>query len=288
MRKLKLFLALALLIVPMIASAGVIVGMNVDVIVQDISQAPADDFHVVGTVQSANAVVPMISQLWVVAMNGSTWAVRGYTVTQQIGNPDLFDFTVDYYLVAGPMLMLNDLLHFGLIMTVDTCNVMVNVDGWFTRNRVRIGIPVPLTGFVVIDPTQPTEDGTVQIRNDSEVPVEVTTLEFCVLSEPVPLEDMFSTGLGLPGTGPSPGMGSTVTNWEPVPLMYAMQLEHMPPSSLVEIPLEDMFSINLQPGQFLLMRGYQREEGPASNSKIPAAFWNQHEEPAQVPPPPPQ
>jgi hypothetical protein len=283
MRKLKLFLALTLLVVPMIVGAQVIVGMNVDVIVQDPSQAPANDFHVTGTVQSAGAVIPMVDQVWVFAppappnsMN-SAWLVTGYTVVQDPVNPDLFHFTVDYAVdqMATPGAVLNpgDLLHFGIIMRVNTCNVMVNVNGYFTFNGARMGLPVPLTGFVVIDPAQPVEEGMVQIHNNSEVPVEVTTLELCVLSEPVPLEDMFSTGLGDPGTGPSPGYPAA--DWEDVPHFMMPPLQ---PGEFFEIPLASV-GINLQPGQFLLMRGYQKEEGIATNSKIPAAFWNQHEEP---------
>ena len=284
MKKATLLLALVLLAIPMLVGAqGVIVGMNAHAYVNTPGQAPADDFHVTGTIRSSGAVTPIVQQVWVAAHpNGGVWTCIGYTVTQDTIDPELFHVTIDYavdqMVTPGAFLNYNqqnpEWLHFGIIYTVNTCNVMVNMNGWFTNNTVRIGQGVPLTGFVVVDPAQPVEEGTVQIHNNSEVPVEVTTLELCVLSEPVPLEDMFSTGLGEPGQSGDPGY-PPASAWADVPSFMMPPLQ---PGEFFEIPLASV-GVNLQPGQFLLMRGYQKEEGISSNMKVPAPFWNQHEEP---------
>jgi hypothetical protein len=285
MKKITLLMVIALMAISMLASAGVIVGMNAHVYVNTPGQSPANDFHVQGTVRSAGAVFPILSSVWVAAHpNGGIWQVTGTSIVQDTVDPELFHVTLDYAVdqIATPGAVLSynpanpEWLHFGAIYTVNTCNVMVNMNGWFTLWGNRIGQGVPLTGFVVVDPAQPLEEGVVEIHNNSEVPVEVTTLELCVLSEPVPLEDMFSTGLGLPGQNGTGGY-PPATAWEEVPhdLLPILQ-----PGQFFSIPLGDTrIGINLQPGQFLLMRGYQKEEGVATNLKVPAPFWNQHEEP---------
>jgi hypothetical protein len=294
----KLFLCMAAIIaLSMMSNAKVIVGMNVDIFCDDptiTSLNAANDFHVQGTVKSSGGVVPMITQIWQMGdPRTGTWTMTRYTMTRDTIDPQLFHFTVDfkttgwiYFDPINPMW-----LHFGIIIEVNTCNVMVDVKGYWTRNGVKIGAMVPLTGFVVYTfvppPPAPGEatilagDDRVQIWNQSEVPVEVEMLELAISPVEIPLEDMFLTGLGEPGTGSSSHYPNLV--WVNVP--QGMIPPIMQSGQFFEISLGSL-GMDLPAGGFLLMRGKQSRGVTSPDMATPAAvvppanFWNQHEEPA--------
>jgi hypothetical protein len=299
MKKLMLFF-MALIALPFLCNAMVVVGMNVDIMMDDPTITPANaanDFHVSGVILSANGTLPMVSEVWV---NGDprsgTWKPTGYSVAQDVIDPTKFYFTVDFktngsiYYFPGNLMW----LHFGITILVDDKNVMVNVNGYWTRNGVRIGGLVPLTGFIVGGELMRGQSADAKVReasgqylqiwNHSEVPLEVSVMELAVSSERVPLEDMFHDGLGEPGQVGSGEYSSL--NWISIPKEMMPPLMH---EQFFEIPLE-MFGITLEEGQFLLMRGHfdrftfkSTEKGPRSGLSFPRSvttntFWHQHEQ----------
>lgn len=85
-------------------------------------------------------------------------------------------------------------------------------------------------------------------------------VEFAVTTEGVPLEDMFSTGLGNPGTG---GNSTYDLQWVKFPEPIILQ-----PGEDFTIDLAAL-GVTLQPGEFLQFRTYANAQ----------PWWGQHEEP---------
>ncbi|MGE5341641.1 MAG: hypothetical protein ACM3SY_09190 [Candidatus Omnitrophota bacterium] len=291
MRKMFLVAAMLLLFFPLFVQA-VVVGTNADVHF-DYPGLKANDFHVEGYVYSAGGITPIITSSLIFGDPGTgTWVITSQNLTPV--SSGVWKYTANYQ--TNGYIQYCQWIHFGVKFNVNYHNIFVNLKGWWTLN----GVPLmqqsqnpppdnyqqaPVTGFDVF-----TQDGVkkLKITNDTNMSVSIPTMQLAVSNMEIPLEDMFTTGLGRPGE-PSPKYSSLI--WKPVPNFPTVML----PKTYIVITLSDV-GIELLPGQFLAMRGQQVMSGgvvlDAQNEKLKKDkktpvlqtttdwgwFWHQHGE----------
>lgn len=255
----------------------VVVGLNDDVHF-DFPGLIANDFHVEGLIHSAGGIAPVVNNV-IVFGDGTTgnWTVAGYTLTQ-IGPEDWW-FTIDF--VTDGSITYCQWLHFGIEFYVEMLNVIADLHGWWTLNGVPINGPmradqsdVAVTGFWA-DDLGTIRPGlqTLRITNDTtNIPIVIPQYEVAISYTRVPLEDMFTNGLGRPG--------------EPSPMYPDLEwitidaIPPLPPESFFDVYLED-YGVIIPPGGFLLMRGQQLWDGaPTRGGGDWGWFWEQHGAPA--------
>ncbi len=264
--------ALVMLLIPIMCSA-VIVGLNDDVHFD--YNGRANDFHIEGNVHSSGGITPTVASILVFGTPGTgTWTVAGYKLTK-VGPEDwkfVLDFKTNGYIVYCQW------IHFGIKFNVNAKNIIANLRGWWTLNGQPLMLSraassyqeVAVTGFEVA-----TEAGEqfLRIMNNTNLSIEMESLELAVSSHEVGLDKMFTTGLGRPGE-PSPQFPS---------LVWINATQFIP--SLLEPGLDAKFllkqvGITLQPGQFLLMRGGQAMKGSKTTKATRGTdwgwFWEQH------------
>lgn len=257
MKKFFLSAAIMLLIAPLMVS-GIVVGLNDDVHF-NYDGVVANDFHIEGNVHSSGGIWPKVTDIHVFGDPGTgNWVVDGYCLTQ-VGPEDWFftcDFSTDGYIQYCQW------IHFGIMFDVDGKNIITNLVGWWTLDGIPLmstegtleaagAKQVAITGFDVYGDTPETK--MVKIMNHTNMPIEVPIYEVAISHEPIPLEDMFTTGLGNPGE-PSPM--NPQLEWIRIPEVPG----YLVPGQEFEFRLADYGKI-LLPGQYLLMRGEQYEPG---------------------------
>lgn len=285
-KKIIVSLCLGLLLTGGMLSA-IKVGLNDDVHF-DFPNAVANDFHIQGIIHSGGGITPVLKEILVFGDPGTgNWTVSGKDLTQ-IGPEDWFfkaDFVTDGYISYCQW------IHFGFKFDVEAYNIIANLVGWWTKDGIPLEMgdngrdvsnymQVPVTGFEVtgnsaIEPR-------LRITNSTNRNVLMETLELAVSPKDIPLEHMYSTGLGRPG--------------EPSPLYPDLKWVKVPqfPITLKPDSFFDVFLINLPiqmgPGSFLLMRGRQigdNDTTPANRAADWGWFWEIHEEPVITPNLPP-
>ncbi len=267
-----LYGALILLLIPVMCNA-VIVGLNDDVHFDYSGQA--NDFHIEGNVHSSGGITPTVASILVFGDPGTgNWTVSGYRLIQ-VGPEDwhfILDFRTDGYIVYCQW------IHFGIKFNVNAKNIIANLKGWWTLNgqplyQLLLSTEyqqVAVTGFEV-----DTENGEqfLRIMNNTNLSIEMDSLELAVSSHEISLQDMFTTGLGRPGEV-SPKFPTLV--WKNATQLIPTVLD---PGNEARFNLRTL-GIQLQTGQFLLMRGGQAMKGSKSTRITTGTdwgwFWEQH------------
>ncbi len=244
---------------------GVLVALNDDIHFDYQGGEMANDFHVEGTIYSADGVDPVLANIIIFGDPGTgNWTVANYTLVEI--SPDTWSFTLDF--VTDGFIQFCQWIHFGFEFYVDYHNIVIDLNGWWTFN----GIPltpgsVAISGFQAddIDELRPGFQ-TLRIFNDTDIGIEYESLELAISETSVPLEDMFVTGLGRPGEVSPQYPELTWISIEEIPL-------ELPPDSFFDVFLEE-FDIDIPPGQFLLMRGQQTMSDQGLGDW--GWFWHQH------------
>lgn len=295
--KKQLFLgAVLLLLVPlMISSAVVVVGLN-DHVHFDYDGMVANDFHIQGTVHSGGGIPPKVIETMIYGDIGTgNWYVNGICL-QQIG-PEDWLFELDF--VTDGQITFCQWIHFGIKFNVEAKNIIADLIGWWTLDRnplvskmsasgkqgklsgvngVEEYLQAAVTGF---DVTGDGANKVLTVMNDTNLAVEVRTLELAVSNVEATLAQMGPEGIGRPGE-PSHQFPELV--WKIIGGFPSI----IEPGQKITIDLASI-GIIMQPGQFLFMRGEQIMPGtkePSSPKNLSAVrnmgdwgwFWEQHGE----------
>jgi hypothetical protein len=179
--------------------------------------------------------------------NTGNWGLLSYTADPLPA--DFFNITVTFG--TDESLDPGEHVQFGVSVTGTDFYQVKEVRALYDE-QVPLQDMFSMTGYE-FRPTNPDE---LDVYAETDTIVE--RLEVCVFSGLVPLEDMFSTGLGNAGTGPSPKYPTAV--WNEVMTAQPIQADTFETASL---------GITLQPGEFLLVRGQEEAD---------SYFWAQIEE----------
>lgn len=245
---------------------GILIAVNDDIHF-DYQGKIANDFHVQGTIHSGGGLVPSFGNI-IVFGDGTTgnWTTVNYTLTP-IGG-DEWMFSVDF--VSDGYISYCQWLHFGIEIYVGWYNIIADLQGYWTLDGVPINrAHVPITGFWVdeLDDLRPGLQ-TLRIMNDSNMTVEMTSLELAIIADQVPVEDLFYDTLGRP-FNPSPLYPEL--SWVPITTGFPRV---MAPDSFFDVFLEQ-YGVTIPPGQFLLMRGQQLMTGLKQPGDW-GFFWHEH------------
>lgn len=276
MKRILLLGAVLLLVTPLMLTA-IVVGLNDDVHFD--YRGKANDFHIEGTVQSRGGGLPIVTNIIIFGDPGTgNWHVTQCSLIW-LGQDTwkfIMHFKTDGYITFCQW------IHFGIKFDVKAKNIIAKLQGWWTLD----GKPIPhkqqgqrgqkaqvaVTGFEVFK----TKSGKVfRLTNDTNIPIDVTALEFAVSDKEIPLKDMFITGLGRPGKKESPKYPRL--KW--INAVKFLKTPMVEQGKAFEIPLEKL-GISLKKGQFLLIRGKQlkkTKEGQR-NDQDWGWFWEQHGE----------
>lgn len=276
MKRFLCFLGLVLVLLPMLyAGANVKVVINPHVTFDPPSSTvQANDFHIIGFLQSKNNLMPMLVNWWANHVNGSSvWWLYHYCITQDPLNPKNWNF--EAYFKTNTPISKGAIMHFGLDFITNYCNVWRVKDMYWTFNGVRI--PFGSTPNVKLQPGfEITRDANNNLIAtffndfDGEIPIEMKNLEFGVTETQVPLEEMFTTGLGDPGD--IGGYGDI--GWIPFAPQGGGIITISPEGGAFTINLTEL-GVNLAPGQFLQFRAFNNDNG------VNVPWWGQHEEPTE-------
>jgi len=251
MKRLFLFSVMILMLFPLMSNA-LVVGVNADVHF-DYDGLIANDFHIEGTVYSGSGIVPTVTKIIVFGDPGTgNWVVSQYCLIPDGPNRWKFyaDFKTDGYIVWCQW------IHFGIMFDVDAYNVIADLIGWWTLDGMALleepgqYKQAPITGFNVFGEGP---QKIYRITNNTNMPVVIKAVDMAVTNEPVPLEGMFTTGLGRVGEQ-SPMYPYLV--WKRVPGLPMI----LHPGQIFEVPLIQM-GIIMEPGTHLQIRGDQSMEG---------------------------
>ncbi len=267
MRKLLLLATLLVVFTSFAMSVPLVVTMNEDVHF-DYPGMKANDFHIEGIVKSGNDYEPRITNI-VIFGSGGIWKCVHYEFTRIDFWGDEWQFKMDFVLEPGMFITECADLHFGVDFLVDGHNIVFDLVGWWTWDG---GPPIPIDGGAALGTLQEypggeylqaavtgfeVEGDMLRVFNNTELSIELRDYEVAISNEPIPLEDMFVTGLGRPGE-PSPEYPWLV--WEDA----LMEPTVLGPGQQFEVALSSL-GIFLQPGQFLVMRG----DAPTLGTKDP-------------------
>jgi hypothetical protein len=252
----------------MLSSRVVVVGLNDDVHF-DYKDMVANDFHIQGTVHSSGGIPPKIMETMIYGdpFTGN-WSVTGVCL-QPLGGEDWF-FQLDF--ITDGLISYCQWIHFGILFNVDARNIIANLVGWWTCNGNPLMPPPPppgmsqeklsgangmeeylqaaVTGF---DITGPGSNKMLRIMNNTNMPIEIRTVEVAVSNMPANLAQMSPEGLGRPGEESPQFPGLSWVTLEEFPRV----LEH---GQDILIPLAPK-GISMGEGQFLLSRGEQIKLG---------------------------
>lgn len=233
----------------------IIVGLNEDVHF-DYGGMVANDFHIEGVIKSKGPLPPQIGSIIIFGdPNTGNWSATNYSLTY-IGN-DTWWFQVDF--ITDGTIQYCQWIHFGVQFWVYAYNLIIDLKGWWTFNGQPIA-QAPVSGFWMDDlgEIRPDEQ-TLRLTNDTNLTLEILSLELAKNTEPIPLEHLTVEGLGRTGER-SPLY----------PYLEWIAVDGLPkilePASFFDIFVEDL-PLQVMPGEFLLIRGQQHDV------REPAGDW---------------
>jgi hypothetical protein len=222
----------------------------------------ANDFHVKGKVRSANNVKPDMSRYWsfdhVDADEGGTkWYMNGDSIRQDPEDPEYWNFELDFKTEEG---YVSDgaTVHFGVEYLADQYNHIEIEEAYYTKDGEWVADAM-LMSFNVVE--RPFDGAVLTISNQLNRVAIWEQMEVAVTDINVPLQDMFYTGIGGPGTTAKNSLYSEI-KWVKIP-----EPVKVAPKSHIEFKLADL-GLSIKTGQFLLVRAIDAQTG--------AAQWVQH------------
>jgi len=229
----------------------------------------ANDFHVCGIIESLYDYQPRLLDHWTYGGVGP-WYLEEYSIEKVAGHPKNWYFTLhfktNYPVPSGTM------VHFGMYFRTNYCNKAVVNCAYWTNYKEAVG-RVPVIGFNIYR-----QQGLPRatLINTSGQPMTLAAVEFAVSRQAVPLDKMFTEGLGNPGEIGSLSKENNLI-WQKVdkladPRTGQIVIESDKP---FDFDLGEMLGIKLNAGEFLQIRGYTVFQG----QKMP--WWLQHEDSGQ-------
>jgi len=226
--------------------------------------ATANEFEVNFVSIVAEGNTPSYLDFDVTGSSGTgTWTVDDQTMTQF--NPNEWFCSVTYS-TSGEITG-DSWLDFGIKLQVDDYATIFDYTGVWLLDGVPLSPGhTAVTGFW-FDAGGYIRPGyqTLRIVNDTDLSIDFEDFEFAVSDEEIPLEDLSTSGLGVPGAS-SPGYPSL--SWQSDTNLPST----LPVDAYYDVHLEDI-GLSVQPDDFLLVRGQQ-----VSNGISPGAwgyFWEQ-------------
>ncbi|HLP47673.1 MAG TPA: hypothetical protein VK186_23995 [Candidatus Deferrimicrobium sp.] len=251
MKRLFLLGVMILMLFPLMSNA-LVVGLNDDVHF-DYRNMMANDFHIEGVIYSVGPITPTVTNILIFGDPGTgNWVVSQYCLIPD--GPGRWKFYADFK--TDGYINFCQWIHFGIMFNVQAKNIIADLIGWWTLDGMALQAEtnqfkqVSITGFDVYG-TGP--EKMYKITNNTNIPIVVEAVELAVSNQAVPLENMFTTGLGRVNE-PSPMYPNLV--WKDVPGLPIM----LQPGTFFEVRLIDM-GIMMLPGQFLQIKGEQYMEG---------------------------
>ncbi|HLP45022.1 MAG TPA: hypothetical protein VK469_03710 [Candidatus Kapabacteria bacterium] len=172
--------------------------------------AQANDFHINMDLLSNNNRIPYLYNQWTHDLSGATtWYMNGIAINQDGANPIIWHGSLDFKTANGGLIFAGDIIHFGVSFRLEDFSQIRPRLAWWTLNGAFV-CPARLIGFHIWPRFPFWEIAT--LYNDTEEVAVLQQLEFAVTPFEVPLEEMFSTGLGDPG---KPGNYSQI-NWKQI------------------------------------------------------------------------
>ncbi len=227
---------------------------------------PANDFHICGVIQSLNNVQPILHNYWAFG-GGAPWYLEEFTIDKVPNHAKNWYFTAHFQ--TDSSILPGTLMHFGLHFITNYCNKAVVNCAYWTFFKEAVG-RMPVIGFHIY-----WQGGTrAALINNAGVSATLSTIEVAVSNQEIPLEDMFTPGLGNPGEKSSNQKYANL-GWKNLDNLLGakdgqIQIDSDKP---LDFDLTKMTGIKLKDGQFMLIRGYTIFQG----KKI--AWWIQHEDP---------
>lgn len=247
MKRLLLFSLVFICCLPFMYGTQRLVGANWDVAFTEPYPATANDFHVNIDLKSASNKVPTLNQYWSYdhvgpAQGGTEWFMNKITINQDATDPTIWHTFVDFKTTGG-VVFNGATVHFGAEFKVEDFNYFRVRMAYWTRDGEFL-CPAQLAGFHVWESAAL---GTiVTLFNDTAAAMSVDQLELAVTPAHIPLQDMFSTGVGLPGElGKYPDI-----KWKAV--NGAIKID---PGKSVDVRLSDV-GLEIVPNEFLQFRAY--------------------------------
>lgn len=226
----------------------------------------ANDFHICGIVESRNNVQPKLESHVEWCGNGnSRWYLEEFTIEKVANHATNWYFTAHFK--TDGTITSGTLMHFGLNFLTNYSNKAVVNCSYFTYFKEAVGY-MPLISFNITR-----QLGIVRaiLINTAPVPLVLTNIEFAVSKKAIPLEKMFTDGLGNPGDvtiqAANTGLVSTELVWKTFSKDIVLES-----NTNIDMSLKEIAGIDLQADEFLLIRGYTIYQ----DKKLP--WWLQHQD----------
>jgi len=235
------------------------------------SNQPANDFHICGIIESLDNYQPKLqNHAEFVVGGGVPWYLEEFTIEKVANHPKNWYFTAHFK--TNGLIPPGTMMHFGLYFLTNYCNKAVINCAYWTYFKEAVG-RMPLISFHIYR----NGNNVINLINTAEIPLILVDVELMISPRPIPLEDMFTSGLGNPGERAPVNADGTVDKdsinqyadleWNKIDKELAIK-----PGAAFKFDLQEVTGRDLEPGNFLILRGYTIYE----NIRVP--WWIQHEE----------